>query len=381
MPLSRKRGFVVITMAVAAVALCGALGLAFDLGRMFIAKSETQAYSDAASLAAALKLNGTTDGISHAQEAAAKTSNAWNLDSTKVSNSQLDFATNISGPWDPNPNPAAGYRFARVRSTVPSQLYFLPIVVGQSTQDVAAGAVAAQTQVTSFKRGLGPFTVVAPDPLASDFGLVVGNQYDIQWPQYNGSRAGCSALTPEKCFNSLPCNDDPPSSRAAVVQYWGANINGYWGGNAASTIYQEVLDLIQLQVVEKGDQIFLTAGDKQSEAKALDLRVNSDLDLMDNSVKAYLDNLSHNGMRLIPLPVVQPTAEGTIVQGYGAFLLISNANSGTLSNYYQAGTGNEPFCAIYAGCYVQGSTDPGACPLGSVSGGGESGAYKVSLVR
>src|SRR5712692_6100431 len=99
MPLSKKRGFVVVTMAVAAVALCGALGLAFDLGRMFIAKNETQAYSDAASLAAALKLNGTSEGISHAQDAAAKTSNPWNLDSAKVSSSELDFATNIDGPW------------------------------------------------------------------------------------------------------------------------------------------------------------------------------------------------------------------------------------------------------------------------------------------
>src|SRR5713226_4549723 len=102
MPLSKKSGFVVVTMAVAAVALCGALGLSVDLGRMFIAKSETQAYSDAAALAAALKLNGTPSGISNAQNVAsptATTSNPWNLDSEKIpkSNGQIDFATNVDG--------------------------------------------------------------------------------------------------------------------------------------------------------------------------------------------------------------------------------------------------------------------------------------------
>jgi len=38
----RKRGFVLVTMAIAAIALIGMLGLAVDVGRMFIAKNETQ---------------------------------------------------------------------------------------------------------------------------------------------------------------------------------------------------------------------------------------------------------------------------------------------------------------------------------------------------
>jgi len=351
---------------------------------MFIAKNETQAYSDAASLAATLKLNGTSNGIGNAQKAAANTTNPWNLDSAKISNSQVDFATNLNGPWDPNPTPALGYTFARVQSTVPAQLYFLPLVVGQTTQNVGAGAVAAQTSVTGWKRGLGPFTVVAPDPNAPPnpnvppFGLKVGDQYDIQWPNYNGTRNGCSSLTPDNCFVRPPCTDDPQSSRAAVTQNWGASTSGYWGGNAASTIYAEVLDLIQLQAVTVGQQIFMSSGDKNTESKALDDRVNEDGDPLNNSVTAYVANPNHNGLRLIPLPVVQPTANGTFVLGYGAFLLIS---SGSPSNYYEAGTGNDPFCAIYAGCFVQGSTDPGACDPSKIGLNGESGAYKVTLVR
>src|SRR5438046_725991 len=52
----QQRGFVLITMAVAAVALIGVVGVAVDMGRMFIAKNETQSYCDAAALAAALAL-------------------------------------------------------------------------------------------------------------------------------------------------------------------------------------------------------------------------------------------------------------------------------------------------------------------------------------
>ena len=55
-----QRGFVLVTMAVAAIALIGVLGLAVDLGHMFISKNETQAYCDSAALAAAAEcLSGT----------------------------------------------------------------------------------------------------------------------------------------------------------------------------------------------------------------------------------------------------------------------------------------------------------------------------------
>ena len=40
-----------MTMAVTAIAMIGAMGLAIDLGHIFIVKNETQAYVDAAALA------------------------------------------------------------------------------------------------------------------------------------------------------------------------------------------------------------------------------------------------------------------------------------------------------------------------------------------
>src|SRR5258707_14027036 len=69
----RARGFVLITMAVAGVAIFGAIGMALDVGRSFIAKNETQAFCDTASLAATLKLDGTSTGIAKAKTAVTNT--------------------------------------------------------------------------------------------------------------------------------------------------------------------------------------------------------------------------------------------------------------------------------------------------------------------
>jgi hypothetical protein len=101
--------------------------------------------------------------------------------------------------------------------------------------------------------------------------------------------------------------------------------------------------------------------------------VNQDNDLTDNDPTSYLANTNHNGRRLIGLPILTPVVVGGsadgYVLGYGSFLLISNGNP---SNYYTAGTGNDPFCAVYAGPYCQGCTG---------TGGGGAGYYKIKLVQ
>src|SRR5665213_2080631 len=129
----RKRGFVLVTMAVAAIALIGMLGLAVDVGRMFIAKNETQNYCDSAALAAALALDGTTAGITSARNAVTNSANAWNLNTTTVKNPIVTFAKSLSGPFVASPSPADGYNVARVSATVAMQLYFIPVIVAQTT--------------------------------------------------------------------------------------------------------------------------------------------------------------------------------------------------------------------------------------------------------
>src|SRR5260370_40196090 len=134
----RERGFVLITMGVAAVALFGALGMAVDLCRMFITKNETQSFCDAGALAAVMKLDGTTTGITNAKNAVTNLGNKWNMDSTTVASPDIKFATSSSGPWVADPNPAIGYTYTQVTATVSLPLYFIGVVVGNTTHSVTS---------------------------------------------------------------------------------------------------------------------------------------------------------------------------------------------------------------------------------------------------
>jgi Flp pilus assembly protein TadG len=378
-----RRGFVVIALSLSLAFLVGVVGLAVDIGRMYIAKSEAQSFCDAAALSAAVKLDGTASGITAAKAAVTNSFQLpWNFGNDTITTPQVDFATAATGPWDATPASPAGYIFARVRTNMAVRLYLLAAVANSPVGGVAASAVAAQVAITSFDKGLAPYTVVSTEPGLPGFGLVVGSSYDIQWPQYNGTRAGCDAFHPQNCFNpgSAPCSGDLTGARSAdlvaVTQNWGSSTNGYWGSNQNSQIAAEVMDAVQLQPVAVGDTLALTNGNKNAEAGILDDRVNQDLDVLDSGYpdyQAYLNSSNHNGRRLIALPVANPTAGATFVIGYASFLLISNATPGHQSNYYGNGKGNDPYCAVYLGPYVLGSTSPG----GSTGGG----AFRVSLVQ
>src|SRR5580765_6835306 len=168
---NKRSGFVLITMGFTVIALVGVLGMAVDIGRMFIAKNETQAFCDAAALSAALALDGTTGGIANAKTAVTNSTNTWNLDTSQVSSPTVTFAKALGGPWDPNPNPATGYNYAKVSTTVPMSLYFMPVIVSQTSQNVNSSATAAQVALTSFPQGLSPYTAVSTINTPPLFGL------------------------------------------------------------------------------------------------------------------------------------------------------------------------------------------------------------------
>ena len=374
----RERGTVLVMMTLSAIALFAALGLAVDIGRTFITRNEVQQFSDSAALAAAQALDGTSTGITNAQNAVTNSTNKWNLGTSQVSNPTVTFATSSSGPWSSTPASPAGYNYAKVTATVSLPLYFIPVVVSQTSQSVTGTAVAGQVSFNpSFSSGLAPYTAVSTNTTGPNFGLTIGDSYAIQWPQYNSTRAGCSPGDPSKCFNSSPCSGDSKASQAAVVQNWGASTSGYWGSSSNSTIEQEILDLTQLQAVNVGTNIAsaLSNGTKASEAGYLDERASEDTNTTDNTVTDYFAS-THNGRRLIAVPIVDPTdSTHTSVIGYGQFLLLANG-PGT-SNYYTKTTnGNDPFCALYAGTYTIGSINPG---VGGVAG--STGAYHIKLVQ
>ena len=377
-----NRGFVLATMAISAIAVVAVLGLAVDVGKMFIAKNETQVYCDSAALGAALLLDGTTTGIDNAIASVANSANTWNLNTAKITSPTVSFATSTSGPWLASPNPATGYNYARVSSTVSMNLYFIPIVANRYSQNVASSATAAQIAITSFSQGLAPYTAIGTSTTGPNFGLVPGNSYDIQWPTYNNG-ASCDATKPNKidnCFLSKPCSGDSFAAKQEVINYWAQSSSGYWGASSNSIIQQEILNVIQLQAVSVGTNIqpVLTNGQKQSQSGYLDQRASQDIstDFITNNdsqmLTGYLSPYPHNGRRLLPIPVVMPSSTAdTSVVGYGSFLLYSN---GSTSDYYKKSTnGNSAFCAVYAGPYQVGGTGVGT--------GGTTGATYVKLVQ
>ncbi len=140
----RKRGFVLMTMAVASVVLFGCLGLAVDLGRMYIAKNEAQSFADAAALSAALKLDGTSAGVTNAQTAATSLPDYWNFSTTTFTGTTVQVATALAGPWKSAgspPSPATNYTYVKVTATASVSIYFLPVV----TAFTGGGAATSST--------------------------------------------------------------------------------------------------------------------------------------------------------------------------------------------------------------------------------------------
>ena len=76
---SAQRGFVLIAMSVAMLLMLAVMGLAFDFGRIYIARNEAQVFTDAAAMAAASKLDGTDAGLDRARQAVARLPMRWNL--------------------------------------------------------------------------------------------------------------------------------------------------------------------------------------------------------------------------------------------------------------------------------------------------------------
>jgi uncharacterized membrane protein len=83
---------VLIAMSAAMLLLLALVGMAFDLGRIYIVRNETQLFTDAAALTAAKNLDGTAAGIERAREAVAHLRNRWNLGTESFDGVKLEFS-------------------------------------------------------------------------------------------------------------------------------------------------------------------------------------------------------------------------------------------------------------------------------------------------
>ena len=349
-----------MVMAVSAVVVFGCLGLAVDLGRVYIAKNEAQAYTDAAALAGALALNGTSAGVTAAQTAVTSNATRWNFSTSSFSGTTVEVATSSAGPWtDANspPSPATNYTYLRVTASVPVPLYFMPVVsaFANSTSPalsttVAAKSVAAQLPQNTFNEGAFPFSPIAFDgptggsKTTAPWGFVAGQQYTIRYAGDGKSE----------------CAGDGADSNHIKI----GSSRGFWGDNSTSVIGQQVQGDLQEESLTLGEVLPGVGGAKTSASSDIVNRINQDGNTTDDTYAAYLANTNHNGRRVVVMPI-QSEVDGTVL-GFGTFFLLDNGAYGH--------SGNSNWCAIYIGkANVTDSSGPG--------GSSTPGAYQVKLVQ
>lgn len=134
-------------MSVCMFLLLAVVGMAFDMGRVYIARNEAQIFADAASMAAAKQLDGTAVGLDRARAAVAALPNRWNLGTENFSGVVIEFSTD-GQQWDAQPKDVTALHFARV--TAPDnhvEIMFLRAVGGPQQFTVPARAVASTKPV------------------------------------------------------------------------------------------------------------------------------------------------------------------------------------------------------------------------------------------
>jgi uncharacterized membrane protein len=139
-------------MSITMLLLLAVMGLAFDLGRIYIARNEAQVFTDAAAMTAASKLDGTPAGIERAREAVTHLPMRWNLGTQEFTGVIIEFghagSEGDSAKWERDPKAAAQVTMARV--TAPSndvEITFLQAVGGPRAFTVPASSTASSNPV------------------------------------------------------------------------------------------------------------------------------------------------------------------------------------------------------------------------------------------
>jgi len=332
------------------VGVIGLLGLAVDVGRMYVVKSELQAYADNAALAATSALDGTSQGLTNASRAIQSVAgnpfaaNRWNFATQTVANAQIGFSTSAGGPFVANPALAKNVMFAHVTVSETVPMYFLPILpaIG-TTATVHATSTAGQIARTSAGDGLSPFSPDAHSLTDANFGFTIGQQYTLRWPP-SGQKAA-------SCAGDVGYSPAGSSDRGYVDV-------GQGTGNSGLTSAIVDNNYALSSPLSVGSTLSMLSGQKGVES-TMQTRFNEDTDTTSINYSTY----TGNGRRVLIVPVNNGSAPAQVA-GFAAFFLPVNA----------CGTQNvSPCCAQYIGPALEFSNHPGAA-----NGGG---LYQVALVH
>jgi hypothetical protein len=346
-----------IAAAIAIVVLVGAVGLAVDLGRMFLVKTEAQSYIDAVALDAALEMDATRSGLYAAAAAPTRNSGRWDIGMKRFTSVNIDFSPSPTGPWSDAASAPLDSMYVRARASVNAPLYFLPAVTRQQAATVAVRAVSGQVAKGRFREGWFPFTPFAHNSTGPNFGLVPGGLYTLRWaanPKIAGHGGGV-------------CPGDRVQYMVDLAQAQGGEERGFYEMTSANLIRQTIINDYMSIERQVGDPINLTGGAKQTQLDAIQARISQDNDGWSTTYLEYMTQNRGNGRRVVACPINDggtPPGTNNRVVGIGAFFLQRHSAYGV--------GGNQGWCAEYIGSWVQGSRKRGVAP---------SGAYVVRLVE
>ena len=179
----RQRGAVAVVVGIAIVVLIGMIGLALDLGQMFVNKTELQNAADACALAAARELDGNADALTRADAAGVLvgTQNGVGFQDAAVALTAADIsysehlspndAYQTSGNADPT---TARFAMCEVERGDIGMWFMGALAFADQTVRAYAVATLAPSQSTC---ALPIGMCMTPGSSAPTFGLVVGQWY------------------------------------------------------------------------------------------------------------------------------------------------------------------------------------------------------------
>ena len=176
----RERGSILATSAIGMLSVLLAAGLAVDISRFYLAKTELQNAADAAALAAVSALNTAPLGITMATDRAVTAMNNYDFNHTCVTfpRANVLFARNLDGPYLNEiaaQAQAADIRFVKVTTPAsPVGVSFAASVLGNS-KDLSATATAGYSVSLNIICNFLPVSVI-------DYGtpIVPGNTYTFR---------------------------------------------------------------------------------------------------------------------------------------------------------------------------------------------------------
>ncbi len=365
-----ERGFSLMLIALSVFVMIGMLGLAIDMGRIFIYKSELQTFADNSAMGAIAKMDGSQSGIQGANAMAltgpggAALANKVNFDSTTISTVNTSYATSFAGTYDSYATAstpvANNYRFLKVTASADVNLNFLPILPGISTAyTVSASATSGQMALSSLTNGgLLPFSPDAHNQADTvNFGLTPGTQYALKWPKSGSS----------------PCNGDtgfivpgsPPSEHGFV---------DIGEGNANSRVRDAIISggypnaNSNPSSIATGDTLGGVPGNRGSSIfGALDTRASQDTDDLSTTYPQYKAGGAGNGRRVVTVAIGGSWSgngnnANTPILGFANFFLntsYSGSSGGICATYIGpaningAGSGGTDSTKIYTNVLYQ----------------------------